>query len=382
MSSQSRNNRIKRLLMSSDTEVASESTTSSNSPKKHGPKKRKSNGDGKVFIVERILKYKQWKGVRYARVKWLGYQETTWEPANAIFDFTPAVATEMKPQGKKVAESLVGRRKIKGNVEYKVHWKGLPSIFDKWIRESTLKRPDLVEAFVNNDKKSVKTLRLIPSTTQVQKRKTPEGKRKSTPPTEEDRGEEFGIPEALPIITADDVSSPPHDPSESSVEEDSSNEVKHFPAPLPASLTKSPLMVKIPKRTMKNRDVRSPSTDSLKSLSLSQYAILTDSQGNKYRFIDDKPMREWSVNETYEYILQRGFPEVATVAQSKEVTGAQLLGHLDPAALKELLTIPLGPSFKLVKLLKDLKTTKPNIQVTEVEPVASDSVESSEETRR
>ena len=168
-----------------------------------------------------------------------------------------------------------------------------------------------------------------------------------------------------------------------------SSMIAEFPEALPAPLVDSglktktptghtPLVVKISKQAVKNsenHDGRSPSVISVLP-SLRGFAELSDSQGNKYRFIDDKPMREWTVLETYEYILQRGFPEEAKIAQTREITGVQLLEHLEPAALKEFLTIRLGPSLKIVKLLKALKATKPNVTLVGVDSVESMIVDS------
>ncbi|OQV17906.1 hypothetical protein BV898_08035 [Hypsibius exemplaris] len=255
------------------------------------------------FIVERILGYRQVNKVRQARVKWLGFAETTWEPANQIFLYKPSHKNGRKDRK---AEYLVDRRIRKGKVEYKVHWSGFPDACDSWIRETAsalVERQDLVKKYLREHPVfgGVTPVRhaLHSSTNDHKGRPALNGPDASTEKTD---GIKLLPQEAKHLFSAEN----PRTGTEEPLAE------KTKPEPVPYVLPKP-----VP------------------------FAV------------ERKLMSEWTTADIAEFLTHKGFPDAAAILQARNMDGNELRSkYLDPAALRTL-GILIGPGLKIVKLLRD-----------------------------
>ncbi|OQV19476.1 hypothetical protein BV898_06467 [Hypsibius exemplaris] len=306
--------------------------------------------DPDEFIVERVLAYKKHKKIRYAKVKWQGFSEATWVPANTIFYYkTTAAPLEI--------ESLLGMRTKKGNVEFKVHWKGLPASRDAWVRKYKIKdRMDLINEYMETH--TTKATRKPPPkaklTIETSDMIKPEVS--GVKDGRNDQGIKIGRNKRIGVMKASHMTDPSAIPT--------------VPETFPGGSSDDRRRAKLDRGgsmgSSWDGSAGSPSTSNSNADS-SSFGIPETVAPHKVQTVAPpkvqtvehlKPVAEWTATDVEDFLVRRGFPEPAAKLREKAMDGRALLENLDPAVLRTM-DVLIGPSLKICKAVRDLQSLGP-----------------------
>lgn len=113
--------------------------------------------NGKVHEVERVVNKKYYKGKYYYQIKWVGYDEPTWELAkNCTCDYLIQQYEDQAKTQKSVnvepdeweVEEILDKRMRKKKVEYLVKWRGWPGD-PTWEKAENCACHNLIARFEN-----------------------------------------------------------------------------------------------------------------------------------------------------------------------------------------------------------------------------------------
>ncbi|XP_055330947.1 uncharacterized protein LOC129583248 [Paramacrobiotus metropolitanus] len=319
------------------------------------------------FIVERVLGYKQVNKIRYARIKWRGFSQTSWEPYDSIFyvnanevDRGTAKEKEEKEHKRLKAESekrrlerkrrankILDKRERSGKIDYKVRWKGFPRVVDSWITEEKLNRPDLVAKFSASEVATKpEPDDVLVAAAEAPKSAAPLPAALWPPALLDTRTPKLNDMLAAKSKTAaKSVTFVPPEP------EPLSDQALAIPPPLPIPSTSRLIKPVFTVRRRKPKTVKvkkPPAPPKIQPI----YNPLKTSPDQLLGWRG--PADCWSVADVCECLRQYGFGDIVHKFQERRVDGPAFLALNEPQTVQQKMQIPLGPSLKISKLVKDL----------------------------